>query len=216
MPLAQIPGLQLYYDEEGRGTPVILAHGGFEDMSAYDSQREAISKNYRLIRYDRRGCGRSAPKGLPNAPDLWVEDHRAFMEALGLDSAVVGGVSFGGMLTIELMVRYPHLLKGAIIISATAGDYQGLPDYDAPFPKWLEELKRVQVPTLMIHGTEDAIFPITDAEATAGALSNAELALLKGGPQINQDNLEGFNKTVLGWAGPAGPITSERGGLRGS
>jgi pimeloyl-ACP methyl ester carboxylesterase len=121
------------------------------------------------------------------------------MEALGLDSAVVGGVSFGGMLTIELMIRYPHLLKGAIIVSATAGGYKGLPGYDVPFPKRLEELKRVQVPALVIHGTEDAIFPVADAEATAGALSNAELALLKGGHQINQDNPEGFNRTVLDW-----------------
>ncbi len=199
MPFAQIPGLQLYYEEEGHGTPVILAHGGFEDISAYDPQVEAISKGYRLIRYDRRGCGRSEPKGLPNTPDLWVEDHRAFMEALGLDSAIVGGVSFGGMLTIELMVRYPHLLKGAIIVSATAGGYKGLPGYDVPFPKRLEELQRVQVPALVIHGTEDAIFPVADAEATAGALPNAELVLLKGGHQINQDNPEGFNKTVLDW-----------------
>ena len=199
MPFAQIPGLQLYYEEEGHGTPVILAHGGFEDISAYDPQVEAISKNYRLIRYDRRGCGRSEPNGLPNAPDLWVEDHRAFMEALGLDSAIIGGVSFGGMLTIELMVRYPHLLKGAIIVSATAGGYKGLPGYDVPFPKRLEELQRVQVPALVIHGTEDAIFPVADAEATAGALPTAELVLLKGGHQINQDNPEGFNKTVLDW-----------------
>ena len=204
MPFAQIPGLQLYYEEEGRGTPLILAHGGFEDISAFDPQVEALSKGYRLIRYDRRGCGRSEPKGLPDTHDLWVEDHRAFMEALGLDSAVVGGVSFGGMLTIELMVRYPHLLKGAIIVSATSGGYQGLPGYAVPFPKRLEELQRVQVPALVIHGTGDEVFPVAYAEATAGALPNAELVLLKGGHQINQDNPEEFNKTVLGWLGQQG------------
>ena len=35
MPFARIPGLQLYYEEEGHVTPVLLAHGGFDDISAY-------------------------------------------------------------------------------------------------------------------------------------------------------------------------------------
>ena len=199
MPFAQAHGLRLYYEEKGKGTPIILAHGGFSTISEFDPQVEALSKGYRLIRYDRRGCGKSEPKKMPNAHDLWVEDHRAFMEALGLKSAVVGGVSFGGMLTIELLVRYPTLLKGVIIVSATAGGYKGEPGYEVPFPQRLEELKKTQVPALVIHGTEDSIFPVSDAQAIAKAIPNSELVLLKGGHTINNDDPQGFNRAVLKW-----------------
>ena len=196
MPFVEIPDMRFYYEEAGQGIPIILAHGGWSDISAFEPQVGPISERYRLIRYDRRGCGRSEPKDVPQAADLWVEDHRHLMEVISLESAIVGGVSFGGMITIELLVKHPQILKGAIIVSATANGYQGEPGYDVSFPRRLEELEQVQVPALVVQGASDDIFPVSHGESIAKAIPNAEL-VVEGGHSINEEAPEAFNNAVL-------------------
>ena len=107
MPYLRINDIELYYEEAGKGVPILLAHGGFSDISEWEHQVGPLVTNYRVVRYDRRGCGRSTPKDVENRPDLWVEDQRALIEGLKLDRPVIGGVSYGGMLLLEFLLKYP-------------------------------------------------------------------------------------------------------------
>ena len=106
MPYAKLDEIELYYEEAGAGYPIVLGHGGFSDITEWDPQVEALSKRFRVIRYDRRGCGRSRPKDVPQLAELWVEDLRRFMLNLGLERAYLGGVSYGGMLLIEFLLKH--------------------------------------------------------------------------------------------------------------
>ena len=71
MPFAKLKEVELYYEEAGDGYPILLGHGGFSDVTEWDPQVGDLSQRYRTIRYDRRGCGRSQPKGrAPNSRPL--------------------------------------------------------------------------------------------------------------------------------------------------
>ena len=112
MPFAKLKEVELYYEEAGSGYPILLGHGGFSDVTEWDPQVGALSQSYRTIRYDRRGCGRSQPKDVPQMSDLWVEDMKQLMDSLGLEQAYLGGVSYGGMLLIEFLCKYPEHVQG--------------------------------------------------------------------------------------------------------
>ena len=57
-------GTRLYYETKGRGPSVVLIHGGLVDSRQWDDQMTPLSRRFRVVRYDLRGCGRSeAPSG---------------------------------------------------------------------------------------------------------------------------------------------------------
>ena len=200
MAYAPINGLELYYEEAGQGPPIVLGHGGWSDITEWEPQVVPLSPRFRVIRYDRRGCGRSRPKDVEQHPDLWVEDLRQLILYLGLDKPYLGGVSFGGMQLVEFLVRYPDMVKGAVIVSATAQGFQGRAGrYQPQFPNRLAELKQVTVPTLVVQATQDEVFPPAHGEAIAAAMPNARLVVLEGGHTINNLNAPEFNRVLLEW-----------------
>src|SRR5687767_5150898 len=76
--LTTINGAKLYVTVEGAGKPVILLHGGFMDSTMWDAQAAALSREFRVIRFDFRGFGRSPkPSGpyLPGNDIAGVLDH---------------------------------------------------------------------------------------------------------------------------------------------
>ena len=90
MPYAKLDEIELYYEEAGEGYPIVLGHGGFSDITEWDPQVEALSKRFRVIRYDRRGCGRSRPRDVPQLAELWVEDLQAVHAEPGLGAGLPG------------------------------------------------------------------------------------------------------------------------------
>lgn len=202
MPYAPVGNdIELYYEDVGHGLPIILAHGGWSDVTEWDSQITSLSERYRVIPYDRRGCGHSRPGDVPQAPDLWVEDQRALMDYLGLEQAVIGGVSLGGLLLIEFMLRYPERVRAAVLVATTGEGFSGRPGYPLTFPNRLRDLGRVAIPTLVVQATGDEVFPPEHGAALAGALPFAELVVLEGGHTINNDNAAEFNRVLLDWLG---------------
>ena len=194
MPHVTVNDQQIFYDEAGAGVPMLLAHGGFSDISEWAPQVEPFSPHYRVIRYDRRGCGKSTPKDVLHTSELWVEDQRALIEALALDRPIIGGVSYGGMLLIEFLLKYPDLCRAAIIVSATArGRNQG----PVHFPDRTSELDRIETPSLVVQASSDHVFSPDHGEAIASGLPNGRLVVLDGGHTINNEQVEQFNQAVL-------------------
>ena len=194
MPYKAIGKMNIHYEEAGTGVPVLLAHGGFSNISEWASQVSALSSRYRVIRYDRRGCGLSTPKAVENTPQLWVEDQRMLIEALELESPVIGGVSYGGMLLIEFLLKHQNLCSAAIIVSATASGYSSGP---VPFPDRRTELARIATPTLVVQGSHDTIFPPSHGETIASRMPNAQIVTLKGEHTINNQRVKAFNQATL-------------------
>ena len=201
MPFARLDEVELYYEEVGKGYPIVLGHGGFSDITEWDPQVEALAERYRVIRYDRRGCGRSRPKDVPQLAELWVEDLRQFMLSLGLEQAFIGGVSYGGMLLIEFLLKYQGMCKAAVIVSATARGREKTSPTSMHFPNRLSELTSIAVPTLVVQATDDNVFPPEHGEDMVQRMPNAELVVLDGGHTINNQRPEEFNRAMLDFLG---------------
>ena len=197
MPIAKLKDVELYYEDTGSGYPILLGHGGFSDVTEWDPQVDALSQDYRVIRYDRRGCGRSTPADVPQRSDLWVEDMKQLMDSLGLEQAYLGGVSYGGMLLIEFLMRYQSMCRAAIIVSATARGRDGNRPGSVNFPRRLHELSAITVPVLVVQATNDNIFPPEHGEEMAAEMPNAELVVLDGGHTINNEQPDEFNRVTL-------------------
>ena len=197
MPFAKLDEVELYYEEAGEGYPIVLGHGGFSDITEWDPQVEALSQHYRVIRYDRRGCGRSRPKDVPQLAELWVEDLRQFMLSLGMEQAYIGGVSYGGMLLIEFLLKYQNMCKAAVIVSATARGREKTSPGSMYFPNRLSELSAIEVPALVVQAMDDNVFPPEHGEDMVQRIPNAELVVMEGGHTPNNQRPVEFNRAML-------------------
>ncbi len=127
---AEVNGTRLYYEVAGSGQPLVLIHGYALDSRMWNSQFDAFSTQYQVIRYDLRGFGKSAvPTGESYA---YHEDLKALMEFLGIGRAHLLGLSLGGAIAINFALAYPAATQSLIL-----ADVSALDGYE-----WPEELER--------------------------------------------------------------------------
>lgn len=130
--LVPVGGAQLYAREIGKGTSVIVLHGGPDfDQSYLLPELDRLSDAFHLIYYDQRGRGRSAVGVKPE--DVTLDSDIADMEKVRryfkLDSVVLLGHSWGTVLALEYAVRYPQQVSRMILMNpapASADDYKQL------------------------------------------------------------------------------------------
>jgi len=122
---ALVNGISLAYDETGTGSPLLLIHGFPLSRRMWRPQMNKLPRaGFRVIAPDLRGFGDSeAPEG-PYSMDVFADDIIGLLDHLGIDQAVVGGMSMGGYVLFNLLERYPDRVNGAIFIvtRATADD----------------------------------------------------------------------------------------------
>jgi pimeloyl-ACP methyl ester carboxylesterase len=116
MPLFERDGLQFYYRDEGVGLPFVVQHGLGNDVNqAFDLFRPV--PGVRLVGLDVRGHGRTRPLGDPKkvAMAAYVDDVMALLDVLGLEAAVLGGLSMGAALALNAALRYPDRVLGLVL-----------------------------------------------------------------------------------------------------
>ncbi len=108
MPHAAINGQQIYFEDSGGdGTPVVLAHGFLMDHELFAPQVEALAPaGYRVITWDERGFGLTEFDGEPFTYWDSAADCLGLLDHLGLESAIVGGMSQGGFLSLRAESQY--------------------------------------------------------------------------------------------------------------
>lgn len=120
--LAEVNGTRLYYEVSGAGRPLVLIHGQSLDLRMWDDQFEVFGQQYRVLRYDMRGYGRSAlPTGEPYAP---VDDLMALMRHLDMAPAHILGLSRGGRVAIDFALTYPQAADSLVLADAALGGFQ--------------------------------------------------------------------------------------------
>jgi pimeloyl-ACP methyl ester carboxylesterase len=102
--MAEVAEPVLYYEAAGRGEPVVLIHGGQLDRRMWDDQFRLLSKDFRVIRYDVRGYGRSET---PTRMYSDVKDLRSLLDSLAVQKAHLVGLSLGGRIAIDFTLEYP-------------------------------------------------------------------------------------------------------------
>jgi pimeloyl-ACP methyl ester carboxylesterase len=122
MPLAQINQQQLFYqDTGGSGMPLILSHGFLMDHEMFTPQVEALSPEFRVITWDERGFGRTLSDGKPFTYWDSARDCLALLDHLGIDKAVLGGMSQGGFLSLRAALLAPQRVLGLVLLNTQAG-----------------------------------------------------------------------------------------------
>jgi len=121
MPFIENQGAKIYWDEQGSGEPLLLIMGLSYPSYMWHRSRPGLAKHYRTIALDNRGVGQSdAPPGVyPIA--LMAADAAAVLDAAGVDSAHVFGVSMGGMIAQEFTLNYPQRVRSLILGCTAAG-----------------------------------------------------------------------------------------------
>jgi pimeloyl-ACP methyl ester carboxylesterase len=105
---------ELYYERAGSGFPVVLVHGDLWDGRIWDPQFEAFAAHHDVVRYDRRGHGRSAP---PLGRYSEVEDMRTLLEWLGVARCAVVGCSTGAQIAIDFALAYPGVADALVAVA---------------------------------------------------------------------------------------------------
>lgn len=142
----EVEGGKFFYQATGSGPALIMIHDGLIHSATWDAQFAAFADRYRVIRWDRRGYGRSDP---PTAPFSNVDDLLALMKALDIERATLMGCSAGGLLAISFALEHPDrvsalVLVGPIVSGLGFSDHfitrggRGMPDKDAPVAKQIE------------------------------------------------------------------------------
>ena len=118
--IAMLPGgLELSYDEAGSGMPLLFIHGWPHDRTLWAAQLSGLQTQARCLAPDLRGFGNSslAP---PHSIDQYADDLAAFLAMIGVDRALVCGISMGGYIALSMLRRHRALFRGLILTSTRA------------------------------------------------------------------------------------------------
>ncbi len=109
---AEIRGARLRFRDDGLGPVVICVHGWTLDLEIWEPQVAELARDYRVIRFDRRGFGLSS--GLPSLADD-VEDLVALCRLLGLNRVALAGTSQGARVVLRVAEIYPALVASLVL-----------------------------------------------------------------------------------------------------
>lgn len=241
--IAMLPGgLELAYDEAGSGIPLLFIHGWPHDRTLWAAQWSGLQTQARCLAPDLRGFGDSslAP---PHSIEQYADDLAAFLAMIGVERALVCGLSMGGYVALSMLRRHRALFRGLILTStrATADTPEARDERtrliafveensvealaarqlramvgETTFnsrPDVLEALRQlmavapregvvgglramaerrdstdllagIDVPTLVVSGTEDTVTPPAEMRALAEAIPGSRLEVIESGGHV--------------------------------
>lgn len=117
----RVNGIEICYALEGSGEPLILIGGFGMTKEFWSLQMGALASRFRVLAFDNRGAGESTvPSGPFTMADM-AADTVALMDALGMDSAHIFGVSMGGMIAQVLCIDYQDRIRKAVLACTSHG-----------------------------------------------------------------------------------------------
>jgi len=141
MPFATNQGAKIYWDEQGTGAPLLLIMGLGYPSCMWHRTRPVLSGSRRTIAFDNRGVGQSDVPPGPYSMAGMASDAAAVLDAAGIRSAHVFGVSMGGMIAQEFALQYPERVRSLILGCTAAGG----PNAQRAEPAALDMLRSVSM-----------------------------------------------------------------------
>lgn len=113
---------KIYFETEGDGFPLVLVSGGSGmDLRQWNLVTPTLAESYTIIRYDPRGTGRS-----DNPTEIYAdtEDLNRLMGFLGIEEAILIGLSSSGGFVLEHAIQFPARVKGAVVAAPFIPGFQ--------------------------------------------------------------------------------------------
>jgi 3-oxoadipate enol-lactonase len=140
MPLVQVNGIDLYYEETGNGEPLLLISGLSGTTLGWEPVRPALAARLRVISFDNRGAGRSSAPPGPYSTRQMADDAAALLDRIGVARAHVVGLSMGGMIAQELALTYPDRVDRLVLLATYPRLRPGV--HDPWLDAWLHAWER--------------------------------------------------------------------------
>ncbi len=121
MAFVENQGTKIYWDEQGQGPPLLLIIGLGYASALWHRTRPVLAQRYSTIAFDNRGVGLSDVPPGPYSIAAMASDAAAVLDAAGVSSAHVFGISMGGMIAQEFALQYPARTRSLILGCTAAG-----------------------------------------------------------------------------------------------
>jgi 3-oxoadipate enol-lactonase len=122
MPFANLNGLNFYFERAGDGPPLLFISGTGADLRVQPNVfASPLAKAFDLLAYDQRGLGRTDKPDAPYAMAQYADDAAALLDHVGWGEVAVIGVSFGGMVAQEFVLRHPDRVKRLVLACTSPG-----------------------------------------------------------------------------------------------
>jgi len=123
MPKFSANGVEIYYEVNGEGFPLVWCHEFGGSYESWETQVRFFTRRYQVITYAARGW---PPSDVPTDPeaysqDILVNDLYLLLRHLGIDNAHIGGLSMGGTVALNFGVAHPEMARSLIVASAGSG-----------------------------------------------------------------------------------------------
>lgn len=197
MPKLNRDGVELYYEVHGQGPTVLLTHGYGSSSHMWAGQVGPLSRRYQLVTWDMRGHGKTDYPADQAAytEAATVADMAAILDAVGAKSAVIGGLSLGGYMSLAFHLAHPERTRALLIIDTGPG-YKS----DEPRAGWnvtairrAERLEKDGLPAPGSGGAETRAAPHRNAEGLAkaarGMLTQHDARVISSLPDIKVPSL---------------------------
>ena len=194
--LAGRDGVRLHYEVHGGGPTVLLTHGFTLTSGMWQRQVEALSDRYRVVTWDVRGHGQSDYPGEPARYSVahTVADMAALLDACDTQTAVVGGLSLGGYLSLAFHLAHPQRCEALVLCDTGPGfkKDQARADWNTWTTAYADKLERDGLAALgadarasrSVHRDASGL-----ALAARGILSQADAAVMHSLPDITVPTL---------------------------
>ena len=126
MPFAKVGDIDIWYERVGSGPRLLFISGTGGDLRMRPNVLDGpFPKHFDMLAYDQRGLGQTSKPDAPYSMAQYAEDAVNLMTTIGWVSALVIGVSFGGMVAQELAINHPHMVEGLVLACTSPGGAGG-------------------------------------------------------------------------------------------
>ena len=120
MPTLKLKNIELYYEINGTGEPLLLIPGLASDSQSWEPIIHDLRKKYCVITIDNRGAGRTTPQNEPMTIQNLADDAIALINHLGFSSVNILGHSMGGFVAQDCAIRYPKYISKLILVATSS------------------------------------------------------------------------------------------------
>lgn len=126
MPFVEVDGLEIHYEMEGTGHPLIILHGLGNNSQSWKNQLDGLKSNFTVIAWDAPGYGKSSdPKEEYRGFDQFADVLKGFIDKLNYQKVYLLGHSMGSAIAIDFCNRYTEMVAKLIIADPTRGSAGG-------------------------------------------------------------------------------------------